>query len=111
MIEASGNLGLDIEVLDSFPSLLAAAGFIDIKSETHSWPMNSWPRDETMKQRGIWVMQDFLQGLQGFSMAYFTKGLGWKPAEVEVMMSKVRAQTRDKRSHVYTPASVSGLEV
>lgn len=105
MIEGARNLGLDIEAANSFPTLLAAAGFTDIKSETHAFPMNTWPTDQAMKERGMWMMQNFLQGLQGFSMAYFTKGLGWKPAEVEVMVSQVRAQTRDKRSHVYTPAS------
>jgi hypothetical protein len=104
IIEGSRNLGLDVEASNSFPALLAAAGFIDIKRETHAWPMNSWPKGQAMKKRGIWVMQNFLQGLQGFSMAIFTRGLGWKPAEVEVMLSQVRAQTRDRRSHVYTPA-------
>lgn len=105
LIEGAHNLGLDVEASSSFPALLAEAGFIDIQSETHAWPMNSWPKDKAMKQRGMWAMQNFLQGLHGFTMAYFTKGLGWKPAEVEVMVSQVRAQTRDKRSHVYTPAS------
>lgn len=106
IIQGSRNLGFDVEVVKTFPALLAAAGFVDIKNETYPWPMNSWPKDQVLKERGMWVMHNFLQGLQGFSMAIFTKGLGWKPAEVEVMASQVRAQTRDRKSHVYIPFRV-----
>lgn len=103
MIEAAHNLGVDLDAANSFPTLLAAAGFEDIRCENYAWPSNRWPRDEAMKEIGMWVMQDYLQGLQGFSMAFFTRGLDWKPAEVEVMLSGVRTQARDRRSHIYMP--------
>ena len=105
MMEGARNLGIDLEASNSFPTLLAEVGFVSIKSETYAWPINSWPKDQAMKENGMWVTQNFLQGLQGFSMAYFARGLGWKPAEVEVMVSKVRTQSRDRRSHVYMPIS------
>lgn len=105
MMEAAHNLDIELDASKSFPTLLAVAGFRDIRSETHAWPANRWPREQGMKERGMWVMQDFLQGLQGFSMAYFTRGLGWKAAEVEVLLSGVRTQARDRRSHVYMPVS------
>jgi SAM-dependent methyltransferase len=105
MMEGAHNLGVDLDASNSFPTLLMAAGFRDIRSETHAWPINRWPKAQEMKERGMWVLQNFLQGLQGFSMAFFTRGLGWKPAEVEVLLSGVRKQMKDRRSHVYMPIS------
>jgi hypothetical protein len=103
MMEAAHNLGIELDASNEFPTLLAAAGFTDIRSETHAWPINRWPKDPMMKERGMWAMENFWQGLQGFSMALFTRGLDWKPAEVEVMLSGVRTHMRDKRNHVYMP--------
>jgi SAM-dependent methyltransferase len=105
MMRGAARLGINLEASNEFARLLAEAGFQEIRSETHAWPINRWPRDKVMKERGMWVMQNFLQGLHGFSMAYFTRGLGWKPQEVEVIVAKVREQSMDKRSHVYMPIS------
>jgi len=65
LIEATRNLGIDVEVSNSFPGLLAEAGFRDIKGETHTWPVKSWPKDKSMKKLGLWMMENFLKGVQG----------------------------------------------
>lgn len=106
MVSAASKLGLNLEVSNNFSSLFAAAGFVDIRSETHVWPLGRWPRDKSMKEMGQWTQQNYLQGLSGFSLAYFTRGLGWQKSQVEELVEKVREQALDKRSHVYMPITV-----
>ncbi|TID26741.1 S-adenosyl-L-methionine-dependent methyltransferase [Venturia nashicola] len=106
MVSAAANLGLDLEVSNSFSSLLIAAGFVDIHSETHVWPLGNWPRDKNMKEMGRWAQQNYLQGLSGFTLAYFTRGLGWQKPQVEDLVERVQEQALDKRSHVYIPITV-----
>lgn len=106
MVSAAASLGLDLEVSNSFSSLLMSAGFVDIHSETHVWPLGLWPRDTNMKEMGRWAQQNYLQGLSGFTLAYFTRGLGWQKPQVEELVERVREQALDKRSHVYIPITV-----
>lgn len=54
MMERALRWGVDLEVSNNFSTLLEAAGFVDIRSETHSWPINHWPKDKMMKERGMW---------------------------------------------------------
>ena len=39
------------------------------------------------------------EGLEGFSLALFTRVLGWRPDEVQVLLSKVSKDLNDKNIH------------
>jgi len=106
MMAAAQNLGLNLEASNTFSTLLEAAGFVDIQSETFAWPLSRWPREQNMKEMGRWAQHNFLQGLSGFSLAYFTRGLGWQQPQVEELVEKVREQTLSRRSHIYLPITV-----
>jgi hypothetical protein len=106
MMTAAKNLGLDLEAGNTFPSLLSAAGFVDIQSETFAWPLGRWPQDRNMKEVGRWAHHNYLQGLSGFSLAFFTRGLGWQKAQVEELVEKVREQSLSRACHVYLPITV-----
>ena len=105
MMAGARRFGVDLAVSNAFPALLAETGFVNIASETHAWPVNRWPRDRQMKELATWVHQNFLQGLQGFSMAYFVRALGWSLEDLEAHLGEVREQARDRGSHVYMPIS------
>lgn len=62
----------------------AEAGFVDIQEKVFKLPFNSWPRDPELKQLGTWWQQNYLLGLQAFSLAHFTRVLGWSKDELEV---------------------------
>jgi hypothetical protein len=103
MMTAAQTLGLNLEASNSFAALLAAAGFVDIQRETFAWPLGRWPRDKNMKEMGQWAQQNFLNGLSGFSLAYFTRGFGWQKPQVEELVEKVREQALSRKSHAYLP--------
>lgn len=42
---------------------------------------------------------NYLEGLEGFTMAPFTRVLGWKKEEVDVLLAQVRKETVTRRMH------------
>jgi hypothetical protein len=52
---------------------------------------------------GLWNLENTNIGLEGFSMAPFTRALGWTKQEVEVFSVGVRNEMKDKRIHAYWP--------
>ena len=44
-------------------------------------------------------MSQFLEGLEGFTMAPFTRALGWSVEEVQVLCAKVRSEMLQRKIH------------
>lgn len=47
---------------------------------------------------------NFLEGLEGFTMAPFTRVLGWKPEEVQVLIAQVRTEMLKRKIHGWQKA-------
>lgn len=101
IIEAGGKVGFDPSGTSRFSSQMAAAGFINIQETVYKWPLNSWPKGKKDKLLGRWANADISEGLQGISMAFLTRVLGWTQEEVEVFLLDVRKELRDKSKHSY----------
>jgi hypothetical protein len=52
---------------------------------------------------GLWNLANTNIGLEGFSMAPFTRALGWTKQEVEVFSVGVRNEMKDEQIHAYWP--------
>ena len=103
MIQAYRKLGHVAESAISYKQQMEEAGFVDVVEVVHKWPSNTWPKDPEHKEIGMWNYMNILQGLQGFTMAPFTRGLGWSPAQVEVFLVDVRKDLKDRKIHAYWP--------
>lgn len=68
--------------------------------------MNRWPKDPKFKELGMWNCENMLTGLSGFSMALFTRVLGWSAEEVEINVVDVRKQMKDTKIHAKWPMQV-----
>jgi hypothetical protein len=51
----------------------------------------------------MWMRQNIEDGIAGFTMGYFTRGLGWSKEEVDVFVAQIRPQINSTRSHMYLP--------
>jgi hypothetical protein len=49
----------------------------------------------------MWVLEDLAPGLEGLSVALFTRILGWSKAELEVFLVDVRKDMRNTNIHAY----------
>lgn len=101
MLQASYNLQRPLDSAKSYASQLSEAGFVNVVEQKFKWPQNPWPKDPRFKEIGLWALENIVGGLQGLSMALFTRGLGWSAEELEVFLAGVRRDMRDRKMHVY----------
>ena len=90
-------------LVESYKTLMAEAGFVDIDEVVHKWPLNRWPKDPELKEIGMWNMHNILDGLHAGSLAPFTRGLGWSREKLEVLLMQVRKDVQDRSIHAYIP--------
>jgi len=80
---------------------MQAAGFEDVVEMQYKWPQNRWPKDPKYKELGLWTLANVDEGLEGLSLALFTRGLGWSKEEVLAYLVQVRRDIRSTRIHAY----------
>lgn len=51
----------------------------------------------------MWTLEKFTTGLQGISLALFTRGLGWTAEELEVFLVDVRKDMKNTTIRAYYP--------
>ncbi|KAI9802514.1 MAG: hypothetical protein M1833_001586 [Piccolia ochrophora] len=96
------------------------AGFTDITHRVIKIPVGRWPKDQAsvslhfppptsttlnrskhQKNLGTWNLLQILEGLEAFTMALFTRILGWSTEEAQVMLAQVRKDLRNQKIHSY----------
>ncbi|KAF4954314.1 hypothetical protein FGADI_5337 [Fusarium gaditjirri] len=108
--EAGQNLGRPVFPTTEYKNYLAAAGFDDIVEVQKKWPTNPWPRDKKFKELGAWACANIAGGLDGLSLAYFTRGLGWSTEETRVFCAHVRKDLQNPRIHAYWPMLAGSMK-
>jgi len=92
MLEASRRINQDLDNPPKYTHWMRDAGFINVHQVLFKCPSNPWLKDKKQKTLGLWHLANTLDGLEGFTMAFFTRILGWKPEEVQVFLAGVRYQ-------------------
>lgn len=101
--EAGLNLKRPIFPVTEYKNYLAAAGFEDIVEVQRKWPTNNWPRDREFKELGILAYANIAGGLEGLSLAHFTRGLQWTPDRTRLFCMQTRDDLRETTIHAYWP--------
>ncbi|KXT03451.1 hypothetical protein AC578_1636 [Pseudocercospora eumusae] len=76
------------------------AGFRNVTEHILKLPLGPWPRDMTLRRIGAANLTQMLDGLDAFSVALFTKVLGWKVEEVQLFLREVREDAKRKSVHM-----------
>ncbi|RDW73611.1 S-adenosyl-L-methionine-dependent methyltransferase-5 [Coleophoma crateriformis] len=107
MLKASLSLNRSLESAKMYRKLLEGAGFTDLEETEYKWPQNRWPRGKRFKELGMWTLENISTGLEGLSLALFTRGLQWSKEELEVFLVDVRKDMKNTRIHSYWPIRVT----
>jgi hypothetical protein len=99
--EAAMRLGMPLRIANKLKKWYQEAGFVEVKEEVLRIPINGWPKDPRYKMLGKWWGRSLLDGLQGFTMALFTRAFNWTAEEVEVYLVEVRKAIMDRSAHAY----------
>jgi trans-aconitate methyltransferase len=87
----------------NYQKYMEDAGYVDVKEVQYVWPSNAWPKDKKLKEMGRWNLVNMLDGLEGYSMALFTRAHGMSPEEVQVFLADVRKDMKNPKIHSYWP--------
>jgi hypothetical protein len=103
MLAATAALGKDWSRAGMYKEYFQQVGFVDIVELKYNWPVGRWARGKKEKLLGTWYKENFLSGLQGFTIAVLTRGLGMTITEVEVLLADVRNDINSNELHMYLP--------
>ena len=102
--EAIEKIGLTLRMSgEAFRPLMEKAGFVNITVEEFKIPIGTWPADPKLRETGAFQLVAMLEGVQGLTIALWTRFLGWSEEEVEVFLAKIRTEFRDRSVHSYWP--------
>lgn len=79
------------------------AGFVNVVVRPFKMPIGPWPKDERLREAGIYNLIGMTDGLTGLSLRVFTQMLGWSTDKMEVLLGHVRAEWKRKSIHCYIP--------
>ncbi len=96
---AKGNRRLDIA--QHLHEHLSEAGFEEVTETSYKLPMGIWPKQKELKAIGLFHREQFLEGIQGIAMGFFTRVLGWGMDELEVLLAMVRKDVKNPQYHIY----------
>ncbi|KAK2746529.1 methyltransferase domain-containing protein [Colletotrichum kahawae] len=96
-------LGRPFVHVPSLVPMLKEAGFVDVKIVPFKWPIGPWAKDPHYKELGEWAYANALEGLEAWTIAALTRALNWSYAEVQILLSEVRKDMKDRSIHHYCP--------
>lgn len=101
IVEATDKIGRPINRTAGMDALFRARGFEDVRKTRVKFPVSPWPRDQRLKELGLWTQASVLPGLEGMSLALFTRVLGWTREETLVFCAEVRQDVKNTGIHAY----------
>ncbi|KAL2883730.1 hypothetical protein SGCOL_000877 [Colletotrichum sp. CLE4] len=99
--EGLGKFSFELYASETNPERLKAGGFETQVHDVRKVPLGRWPRDDNLKTIGTYSQAVLFDGLQAITMGPLTRGLGWTPEEVEVLLMQVRKDLRNVAFHTY----------
>jgi len=101
VVDAMSKMGKVILPLGEYKRLMEEAGFVGIEERVFKRPSNAWPKDKALKEIGRFTQANMIEGIEGFTMAPFTRALGWKKEEIDILLAKCKAEWKDKSIHAH----------
>lgn len=97
-------MGSNLEVdFDQVAMLMQEAGFIDVKVMPFKVPIGTWPANPVLKEAGSIQLVAMLEGIEGLSLAVFTRCMGWSLEDTQRLLEETRREFTRKKACYYWP--------
>ncbi|TQB76277.1 hypothetical protein MPDQ_000585 [Monascus purpureus] len=104
--EASIRSGRRLNVAAEQKQHMIDAGFVDVQDQVFKLPLSPWPDNPKMKEIGRVRGLAMSMGVEGYSLALYTRFLGWSSEELQVLLAKVRNEFNDQKNRMYIAVHV-----
>ncbi|KAL7276562.1 hypothetical protein RUND412_000442 [Rhizina undulata] len=78
---------------------LEEVGCVDVEEKLIKFPIGRWPKEKRAKELGIYWRQQCLDGAEAFTLALFTRVLGWEKEAVDDFLVGLRADLKNPKYH------------
>ncbi|EED14088.1 conserved hypothetical protein [Talaromyces stipitatus ATCC 10500] len=99
--EASERVGQPMNSVETLKARLERAGFVDVRDDAYKVPVGPWPKDRRLKELGYMMLFHCFEALEAFTLAPFTRVLGWSSDEMRQLMERVKVELSSARNHLY----------
>ena len=97
---------MSFDVINTMTHDIQATGFVDMHSKTFIWPIGSWPKDPYLKDLGRWGERNWVDGIEGWVMALYTRLLGWTYEEVKAFVRDFQRVIKDRKGRYWQEVRV-----
>ncbi|KAJ5547096.1 hypothetical protein N7494_004681 [Penicillium frequentans] len=99
--EASEAFHRPMNIAEGHRQRLVEAGFEEVRDEVYKVPSSMWPSDPIQKQIGRYNLCSLLMAVESYSLALFTRVLGWSNLQTQVFLAGVRRDLNNPDVHTY----------
>ncbi|KAB8072208.1 S-adenosyl-L-methionine-dependent methyltransferase [Aspergillus leporis] len=99
--KASKLFGRHMNVAPDLSGYMQDAGFINVRDDVYKAPVGSWPKSSRLKEIGRVGKVTLYEAVEPYTLALFTRVLGFSPEEAREYADGVRAELLDGSYHIY----------
>ncbi|RMJ29068.1 Methyltransferase [Aspergillus sp. HF37] len=99
--DASIEFGKRMNVAHLYKNWMESAGFKNVREDIYKVPLSPWAKDPKMKELGAYQQVNMLEGMETYTLALFTRVLGWSTESVQVFLSEVWKEVVNRKLHLY----------
>ncbi|KAJ5159748.1 uncharacterized protein N7482_006752 [Penicillium canariense] len=98
---ASDEFGKPVNVAPRMAQWMAEAGFVNIVDDIYKCPVGGWAKNRRLKEIGRVGKLTILEVVEPYTLALFTRVLGFSFQDAQEYMDKVRAELVSSKFHLY----------
>jgi len=103
MNEASKKFGKEFRICATLKKNMEEAGFVDVHEEVYKVPIGPWAKGKKNKELGIYYRAQFIDAVEPFTMALFTRVLGYTAEQTKEVVAQVKPHLINPKLHMYVP--------
>lgn len=104
VIEAGTKIGMPWDRGRKYANWMKEIGFVDVVERVDVCPFSPWAKGKHLKELSLILQSNVCHGIEGLSLALFTRVLGWSKERLDSLLERVRKELKDKSIHVYAEA-------
>ncbi|KEF53334.1 uncharacterized protein A1O9_10782 [Exophiala aquamarina CBS 119918] len=99
--EASRRFGKELAKANVLKRYMEDVGFVDVREEIYKVPIGPWAWGKKFKELGIYSLAQFLDSVEPFSLALFTRMLEYTADETMTIIARVKNDLVNPKLHTY----------
>ncbi|KAJ5893745.1 hypothetical protein N7495_005436 [Penicillium taxi] len=101
LTSASIQFGKPVNHARQVATWMEECGFQNVTDDTYKCPIGGWAKDRRLKEIGRIGRVSIIEAVEPYTLALFTRILGWKLQEAQEFMDRVRKEMANNKYHVY----------